>query len=156
MSNPPKKRHPLAYVYLTIAFLYFAASALLNFWIIADHPEILSLGWLVRIFLFVVIGIYAKCAYEMIRLMMGKESDFPFYYMGILGMHLVAIAVALIKFGIPGDMLFLAIVMYLLVPAGLWGLTHLAVNMPAPEKIESPEEVMRKYAERQKANKEAD
>lgn len=151
-----KKLHPLAYVYLTIAFLYFAASAVLNFWIVADNPEILSLGWLARIFIFAVIAIYTKCAYEMIRLMMGKESDYPFYFMGVLGMHLVAIAVALIKFGIPGDMLFLGIVMYLVIPAGLWGLTHLAVNMPAPEKIDSPEEVMRKYAERQKANKEAD
>ena len=151
-----KKLHPLAYVYLTIAFLYFAAMAVMNFWFIADNPEILSFGLLYRILFYVLIAIYSKCAYEMIRLMMGKESDYPLYFAGVIGMHVVAIAIGLIKFGIPGDMLVPGIVMYLVVPAAMWGLTHMAVNMPAPEKIESPEEVLKKYAERQKARKEAD
>lgn len=151
-----KKLHPLAYVYLALASLYFVALVVLNIWIIVDYPEIMASGFLVRILCYALIAVYSKCAYEILRLMMGKEADYPLYFAGVLGMHLVTLAVLLIKFGIPGDMLFPGIVMYLVVPAALWGLTHLAVNMPAPEKIDSPEEVMRKYAERQKANKESD
>lgn len=137
--EPKKKLHPLTSICLILTILYFVGLGVVNAALAFEAPA-LQLPMAYKFFIYLIIAVYFYSTSEAVKFLIGKDTDYPLFFLLPIGVSILLTVFQLIKFGMPLDDLFRAASLHVALPLALWGLIHWSLKLNVNEgKKSNPE-----------------